>query len=701
MLSQVVSIRKGLLPYKGIIQVSNYPIKAGTQVNVGGLFEVLNVNRDNDITKLELHLVARPGEQAVLTIAEKVIPPSHTVTLAWEKIDTVKITGSNKAGVDQLWIRVKDNIRWSQWRSIKLETVDGTPLTASEFKGGVYDRQSNNNGHLIEVRIGINDQPKIWLNNVCITNDSKVYFNPAINDRGDYAYGVLNHDRSSELFVNGSKIDTPYQFNKIQAVNENYLYFITIDRTRQASDPSCYVRYDLVSRKQKYKSINPPCIPFSLFENDDLVTIVEYNPIDDLYSISGVSSDFSKQLYTFETKKTLVSVPQLFGDKILIIDGADSLKAMFCALTVMFGDQYGEPFSLGNEDHGFLVWNQAYRIRGLNQIHALTKDKRIEKIIEQAVLNIMQNSDPEGLYSSARYSYDLKTPISSNIDNAVIYKAMLSSRGKLTNLDEAKLIFKAEKAFSYFEKQFYNNFYHFPYAEPYRFDGIVQPWNYQATMGMLAIELYQATGKRKYYDRVESIFNSFIKELDLVDGVYLWHYWPCEFYQGWELASGKSSNTPMYSSSCDTRYEDTSHARITANFVLDAAELLDTKIPIDLKEIGNNIEASYNSFSRFISGKEGGSPVSYKYLPLFVEADNIAKYFTKIHPSHGLYNFKPTHLWAHAYATQKLRNNDNSEPLKIQIYSSKSSGLIIEDSFSLSNFSEITDFYFSIRATKL
>ena len=359
----------------------------------------------------------------------------------------------------------------------------------------------------------------------------------------------------------------------------------------------------------------------------------------------------------------------------------------------MFGDQYGEPFSWGSEDHGFLAWNQAYRIRGLNQIHALTKDKRIEKIIEQAVLNIMQNSNPEELYSSIKYSYDLKTPVSSNIENAVIYKAMLSSRGKLTNLDVAKLIFKAEKAFSYFEKQFYNNFYHFPYAQPYRFDGIVQPWNYQAAMGMLAIELYQATGKRKYYDRVESIFNSFIKELDLVDGVDLWHYWPCEFYQGWELASGKSSNTPVYSSSCDTRYEDTSHARITANFVLDAAELLDTKIPIDLKEIGNNIEASYNSFSRFISGKEVGSPVSSKYLPLFVEADNIAKYFTRIHPNHVFYKFNPTHLWSHAYAAKKLINN-NTKSLEMRIYSSKSSGLVLEDFFCLSNYSQILDFYF-------
>ncbi len=92
MLSQVVSIEKGYCHIRAFIQVSNYPIKAGTKVDVGSLFEVLNVNRDNDITKLELHLAARQGEQAVLTIAEQIIPPSHTVTLAWEKIDTVKIT---------------------------------------------------------------------------------------------------------------------------------------------------------------------------------------------------------------------------------------------------------------------------------------------------------------------------------------------------------------------------------------------------------------------------------------------------------------------------------------------------------------------------------------------------------------------------------------------------------------------------------
>lgn len=687
------NLYKGLLSYKGIIQVSNSPIKAGTQVDVSSLFEVLNVNQDNNITKLELHLAVREGEQAVLKMAEQTIPPSHTVTLPWEKIDTVKITGANKAGVDQLWIRVRDNIRWSQWRSIKLETVDGTPITASQFKGGVYTCKSNSNGDIIQARIGVNDGPKIWLNNVLITNDNQVCFNPVINDRGDYAYQVLNYNRTSELFVNGSKIETPHQFNKIQGMNENYLYFITTEHTWSASDPFCYVGYDLVNGRYEYKSINPPRIPFG-FLNDDILTIIEYNPTDDLYSISGVSSNFSKQLYTFETKKTVVSVPDVFGDKILIIDGADNLKAMFCSLVVMFGDQYGEPFSWGNEDNGFLSWNQAYRIAGLNQIHALTKDQRIEKIIERTVLNIMQNSDPEGVYSSTRYSYDLKTPISSNINNSLIYKAMLSSRGKLTNLDEAKLTSKAEKAFSYFEKQFYNNFYHFPYAEPYRFDGIVQPWNYQAAMGMLAIELYHATGNQKYYDRVESIFDSFIKELDLVDGVNLWHYWPREFYQGWELASGKSTITPVYSSSNDTRYEDYSHARITANFVLDAGKFLDQKIPIDLEAIGNNLEVSYNSFSRFISGKEGGYPTSYKYLPCLVEADNIAKYFTRVHPSHGLYNFKPTHLWAYAYAAQRLGNN-NSEPLKIEIYSSKSSGFVFKDSLLLSTYSALLDFFFN------
>ncbi|TDD19081.1 hypothetical protein E1218_24780 [Kribbella turkmenica] len=115
--------------------------------------------------------------------------------------------------------------------------------------------------------------------------------------------------------------------------------------------------------------------------------------------------------------------------------------------------------------------------------------------------------------------------------------------------------------------------YVWPKGAPVPFDGTIQPYNQSHGLGQVLVELYRATGERRYRTRTEQLLKGFRAGLTLgPEGAYVWPYWPLhsELYTGYPATAGVSEYTPSYPAS--RQIEDISHAAISLEFVQAAYE---------------------------------------------------------------------------------------------------------------------------------
>lgn len=115
--------------------------------------------------------------------------------------------------------------------------------------------------------------------------------------------------------------------------------------------------------------------------------------------------------------------------------------------------------------------------------------------------------------------------------------------------------------------------YVWPKGAPIPYDGTIQPYNQSHGLGQVLVELYRATGERRYRTKVEALLKAFRAGLDLgADGAYVWNYWPRygQMYAGFPKTAGISEYTPSYPAS--RQIEDISHAAISLEFVHAAFE---------------------------------------------------------------------------------------------------------------------------------
>jgi hypothetical protein len=59
----------------------------------------------------------------------------------------------------------------------------------------------------------------------------------------------------------------------------------------------------------------------------------------------------------------------------------------------------------------------------------------------------------------------------------------------------------------------------------------------------------------------------------LYDGRLVWHYWPKEFYDGWDASDNLSDNTPTKTLTIDYLFEDLSHAGFNIAFIIHFNEM--------------------------------------------------------------------------------------------------------------------------------
>ena len=113
--------------------------------------------------------------------------------------------------------------------------------------------------------------------------------------------------------------------------------------------------------------------------------------------------------------------------------------------------------------------------------------------------------------------------------------------------------------------------YVWPKGAPVPFDGLIQPYNQSQGLGQTMVELYRATGRAVYRDRVRALLTAYQAGItEGENGAYVWTYWPVhsELYAGYEAGQGLSTYTPSYTPSLQV--EDISHAAITVEFAKEA-----------------------------------------------------------------------------------------------------------------------------------
>ena len=282
-----------------------------------------------------------------------------------------------------------------------------------------------------------------------------------------------------------------------------------------------------------------------------------------------------------------------------------------------------------------MSWDESQRLRGLCELYKKTSNEKIKETIKDVVNGILKarnqftgiNADewnPDYLWSSKCYTIN-DNPACLLIESGEILSSLLyaCNEGIINNKE---IISTAEKSFDYYDHWYKNGHYYLPYGIPANFDGIVVPWNYQNSFAEVCLGLYLETREQKYLDRCNALLAAFKNEwVEESDRIY-WHYWPVEYYNGWN-DDGRSKNTPSSNPITDNLFEDVSHAGISVRLISRYVEHIPNgvvdKSHLDKIESNMRCFCFKDGFGRFISGDLSYSPMAWHYW--------VSPYFTYLH----------------------------------------------------------------------
>ena len=305
---------------------------------------------------------------------------------------------------------------------------------------------------------------------------------------------------------------------------------------------------------------------------------------------------------------------------------------------------------------GRMSWNQSYRLENIINLYKLTTNvnlkKQIEKIVEILLRldNTYHNLDnvynSKFSYSSKKYSLDKSTPISLMVTDAQVYYSMLLAvntlEGSLINQYTLTLEEKLSYLFDYYENNYDDSkkMYKFQYGTDFIFDGIILPFNQQNIFGLVLLELYKMTGEEKYKNRSFELAQKFKSEFVYSDNKLLWHYWPNEFYLGWNSDDNLSVNTLSRTQRDDVLFEDLSHASLNLKFILEFQNSFPNEIFLDsdIVKISNTIDGFIydKEFSKFTSGDIAYQEQNYRFIPSVswgrLGNENLNKFYINLNP---------------------------------------------------------------------
>ena len=550
---------------------------------------------------------------------------------------------------------------------------------------------SQNKKNLILSKIKNYDEPEIYIskydNLEQITNNNSIEIDPLINNNGDYAYlSFYNSTSEGEIFFNSQKLDLEKGLYKLLALNNNSLFF---SLERLYDNKHLLYRYNINSQKLDYIEIEGVVVKAIHLDDDETILQVynENRQINELFLLNSVLdiTDFKKNneflLDDDENNIKIYSFTNITKNE----------KYLFNSYYTLLHNNLQNSYSNGNNYLGRLTWYVTYRLEALIKLYKKTNDQRIKNIIINSINKIVFNMNKKMLsWCTKKYSLDKNSNLSLIVDDSrIFYSLMLFVNSSIESSELKQRILKYSKKF-YTEKlkQFDNkhSLFRIVYGIKFQLDGVYTPSNWQNIFGLFTIELYKSTHKEEYIDFLILIGKKFKNQFQYSDENILWHYWPTEYYNGWDLESNISINTPTKLKEIDVLYEDTSHAGENLKFIINFnSEVLSSiftndDIVLIKNTLQNNIVQK--RYSRFISGDTTYDLPKFRFFPYYgwseLENLDLQNLYLNILPN--IYpNFESEYLLAYI---NQLRNITSFDCLSVrtQVFSKK--GLTLNDEFT-------------------
>lgn len=265
---------------------------------------------------------------------------------------------------------------------------------------------------------------------------------------------------------------------------------------------------------------------------------------------------------------------------VLSVSGSQNAKMAYHAITGTLMTSLGEPISLASDEAGKQSWSQSYRTLALAKLYKKSGHPAFAKLARRAMSNTLAGQNvklglsgrfnPSCGWASRIYSNDKRSPVSFQINQAMISGALLRSCEALGGQCPAKLQREISenaaclvRAYEpYFDPS--SGLYRIQYSAPFRFDGIWAPWNWHLTWAVVLDRVGASQNAPMLRARAISIAGKFLKTWTLTDQGALWRYWVPRYYEGWGPGDKISKHRPKQrADKSPKRYEDINHAGLS------------------------------------------------------------------------------------------------------------------------------------------
>lgn len=278
----------------------------------------------------------------------------------------------------------------------------------------------------------------------------------------------------------------------------------------------------------------------------------------DLLELDMKSGEVSK-LRATEADETLA--PRLLkgqhGAAILSISGTPAAKMAFHAINGVLLRGLGEPASLASDEAGKQSWTQSYRTLTLATLYQKTGHRVFADLATLAMRNTLsvRNRDlgiggefnPAAAWASRIYSIDRRSPVSFQINQAMISGALLRACERLGERCTPGLQHKVQRNASRLIRSYERHYdertghYRIQYGAPFRFDGIWAPWNWHLTWATVLDRVGTAEKRPHLNARASRIADAFVQTWSADARGALWRYWVPRYYRGWQKADRMAS----------------------------------------------------------------------------------------------------------------------------------------------------------------
>lgn len=268
------------------------------------------------------------------------------------------------------------------------------------------------------------------------------------------------------------------------------------------------------------------------------------------------------------------------GVPALEISGTPAAKMAFHAISGVFLRGLGEPVSLASDEAGKQSWTQSYRTLTLATLYRKTGHRVFADLATLAMRSTLsvRNKDlgiggkfnPPAAWASRIYSTDRRSPVSFQINQAMISGALLQSCERLgercTTGMKQKIMRNARRLINSYERYYEktSGLYRIQYGAPFRFDGIWAPWNWHLTWAVVLDRVGSADNHPELSGRASLIADAFTQIWSTGPKGALWRYWVPNYYRGWQKADRISVHRPARKPEpMPKRFEDINHAGLS------------------------------------------------------------------------------------------------------------------------------------------